>query len=633
MVRLTVKEAAAGDLGRLGFFSSMVTLRRFWLTLATLFFVSSLSSYSFGRDTSTFLTWAERPPMGWNSWDCFATTVTEAQTKAQADILAEKFARYGWEYVVVDIQWYEPAATGYDYRKGAPLVLDDYGRLLPAVNKFPSSEKGTGFASLAGYIHGKGLKFGLHLMRGIPRQAVEQNLPILGTKFHAADIADKVNVCPWNTDMYGVDLTKPGAQDYYNSVFALIASWGVDYVKVDDLSRPYGRNRPEVEAVRRAIDLTGRPIVLSLSPGETDIAFGAHVAEHANAWRISDDFWDQWPELLAQFERLHQWTPFRRLGAWPDADMIPFGVIEMGRKTRFTPAEHFTLMSLWCIARSPLMFGGDLTRLDDFTASFLSNDEALAVNRASANNRQLFRTPDGLIAWVADVPGTPDRYIGVFNTRDPLTLDPAKAAYLSPLVTGEPGRRAVDIQVEVSGAAKLVLVADDGGDGRAWDHAVWAEPTLVFDDGHTMKLTEMNWVRASAGHGEVSREKAPSGKPMKADGVPVSFGIAAHAPSLVEFDLPKGVKRFTARGVLDDAAVAEKKGGTLHFVVYAWPWAPEFSQPGVPVSIKLSDLGFSAPVRVRDLWEHKDLGEMQDNFAPMVEWHGGRLYRISPVGQ
>lgn len=364
-----------------------------------------------------FWSWAPRPPMGWNSWDYFATTITEAQTKAETDVMAEKLRRHGWQYIVVDIQWYEPGATGFEYRKNAPVALDAYGRLIPAVNKFPSSAGGQGFRPLADYVHSRGLKFGIHLMRGIPRRAVEENLSILGTPYHAADIADKVNVCTWNTDMYGVDMSKPGAQAYYDSVFKLIASWGVDFVKVDDLSRPYGRNRPEVEAVRKAIDKTGRKIVLSLSPGATDIAYGEHVAHHANMWRISDDFWDKWSELAAQFERLNQWTKFRRPGAWPDADMIPFGVIAKGRRTHFTPAEQYTLMNLWCIARSPLMFGGDLTKLDPFTTSLLVNDEVLAVDQASENNRQLFRH-DGLVAWVADVPGSGDKYVALFNLRD-----------------------------------------------------------------------------------------------------------------------------------------------------------------------------------------------------------------------
>jgi hypothetical protein len=331
--------------------------------------------------------------------------------------MAEKLARHGYDLVTVDIQWYEPAATGFNYRKGAPLVMDDYGRLLPALNRFPSAAGGAGFRLLADYVHARGLKFGLHLLRGIPRQAVEQNTPILGTEQRAADIADREHVCKWNTDMFGVDMTKPGAQAYYDSVFALVASWNVDFVKVDDLSRPYEQNRPEVEAIRRAIDRTGRPIVLSLSPGETPVAQAEHVAAHANLWRISDDFWDRWPLLLSQFERLRKWAPFIGPGHWPDADMLPLGTLDLGRRTtRFTPAEQRTMMTLWCIARSPLILGADLTKLDDATLALITNDEVLAVDQRSANNRQLFAR-DGFIAWLADVPGSPDKYLALFNTN------------------------------------------------------------------------------------------------------------------------------------------------------------------------------------------------------------------------
>lgn len=83
-----------------------------------------------------------------------------------------------------------------------------------------------------------GLKFGLHLMRGTPRLAVERNLAIPGTPYRAADIADRTNGCYWNPDMCGVDMAKPGAQAYYNSVFDLYASWGLDVIKVDDMSHP-----------------------------------------------------------------------------------------------------------------------------------------------------------------------------------------------------------------------------------------------------------------------------------------------------------------------------------------------------------------------------------------------------------
>ena len=364
-----------------------------------------------------FLLWAQTPPMGWNSWDCFATTVTEAQTKAQADVMAEKLKSHGWQYVVVDIQWYEPDAKSFDYRKDAALTMDEFGRLLPATNRFPSAANGVGFKALADYVHGKGLKFGIHLMRGIPRQAVNNNAKIFGTKFTAADIANRNSICTWNPDMYGVDMSKPGAQEYYDSVFQLIASWGVDFVKVDDLSRPYDKNRSEIEAIRKAIDRTGRPMVLSFSPGETPVPEGAHASQHGNMWRISDDFWDEWRLLNEQFERLRKWSPLIGPGHWPDADMLPLGKVRFGKPTKFTRDEQFTMMTLWSMARSPLIMGGDLTKLDEFTLSLLTNGDVLAVNQRSSGNKQLFNR-DGLIAWIADAPGLKDKYVALFNTRN-----------------------------------------------------------------------------------------------------------------------------------------------------------------------------------------------------------------------
>jgi alpha-galactosidase len=366
-----------------------------------------------------FHAWAPSPPMGWNSWDCFGTTVTEKQTMEQADFMAAKLKAHGWQYIVVDIQWYEPSAKGHDYKPGAKLAMDAHGRLVPAVEKFPSAANDRGFKPLADYVHSRGLKFGIHMMRGIPRQAVKLNTPVLGTSHRASEIANTASVCSWNPDMYGVDLSKPGAQAYYDSVIQLVADWGVDFIKVDDISRPYDAvQRAEIEAIRRAIDKTGRPIVFSLSPGETPLASGGHVGRHANMWRISDDFWDAWPQLLSQFKRLHDWTPHRLPGAWPDADMLPFGRIRFGQPTRFTPDEQYTVMTLWSIARSPLMHGGDMTQTDEFTLSLLTNDEVLAVNQRSTNNHQLFRTEDSLVAWVADAPAKDEKYVALFNTRD-----------------------------------------------------------------------------------------------------------------------------------------------------------------------------------------------------------------------
>ena len=369
-----------------------------------------------------FWSYAPTPPMGWNSWDCWGTGVTEDQTKANANFMADRLLKYGWQYVVVDIQWYEPKASTLEYRKDAKLILDANGRLMPAMNRFPSSADGKGFKPLADHIHKKGLKFGIHLMRGIPRQAVNENLPILGTNLRAKDIANINDTCPWNPDMYGIDMSKPGAQEYYDSVFKLIASWEVDFVKVDDLSRPYGEHHPEIEAVRKAIDRAGRPIVLSMSPGETPLDAAEHASMHANMWRISDDFWDEWRLLKDQFVRCANWAPTTGPGRYPDADMIPFGRVrawqpkDKGGWSRFNRDEQQALMSLWSIAQSPLMFGGHLPATDPYSLSLLTNAEAIKINQQGSKARQLRREGDSVV-WFSEAAGG-GKNVAFFNLSD-----------------------------------------------------------------------------------------------------------------------------------------------------------------------------------------------------------------------
>lgn len=358
---------------------------------------------------------APTPPMGWNSWNSFATTITEAQALETAAIMAEKLLPFGYDVFTVDIQWYEPEARSYTYNTKPVPTLDGYGRVTPALNRFPSAADGAGFAELARQVHALGLKFGIHIMRGIPRLAVERNLPVLGSSARAADIADTSSICSWNPDMYGVDMTKPGAQAYYDSIFALYAEWGVDFIKMDDMSRPYDAHAAEIEAAHHAIARAGRPMLLSLSPGETPLVRAEHVREYAQMWRISDDFWDDWAMLEAQFVRLENWNPWRRPGAWPDADMLPLGRLALGdRDTRFTPAEQKTVMTLWAIARSPLIMGGDLRHLDAATLALLTNREVLAVNQASTDNQPHF-VMDGTRVWTARA-ANGDAYLALFNT-------------------------------------------------------------------------------------------------------------------------------------------------------------------------------------------------------------------------
>jgi hypothetical protein len=313
----------------------------------------------------------------------------------------------------------EPNAKAGGYRENAELVLDEYGRLLPAVNRFPSAANGKGFKPLADYVHKLGLKFGIHIMRGIPRRAVQANLSIFGTNVRAADVANQQNICKWNTDMFGVDMSKPGAQSYYDSIVKLYSDWGVDYIKADDMAAPVFQEQ-EIAALHKAIEKNGRRIVLSLSPGPTKTDHVAALRQNATLWRISNDFWDRWPDLKEQFDYVRSWQQLTGPNAWADADMLPLGRIgvraERGqdRQTRFTKAEQVTLMSLWAIFRSPLMFGGDLPSNDAWTLSLITNREILAVNQDSFNNRELFNRGTQ-IAWIADVPKSKEKYVALFN--------------------------------------------------------------------------------------------------------------------------------------------------------------------------------------------------------------------------
>jgi hypothetical protein len=374
-----------------------------------------------------FHQWAPTPPMGWNSWDCYGPTVTEAEVKMNADYMSKYLKNYGWKYIVVDIRWYVANDKAHGYNEKDPQYsIDKFGRLLPAVSRFPSAINGKGFKPLADYIHSKGLKFGIHVMRGIPVIAVENNLPIKGSTAMAKEVYSVKEQCTWLHDMYTIVSGKKESQEYYNSIFQLYASWGVDFVKVDDLTAPY--HKEEVEMIRNAINTCGRKIVLSTSPGETPIEDAEHVQEHANMWRTVGDFWDNWNQLKEHFAVFERWNKWRSFGAYPDGDMLPLGHIgiraERGnpRMTAFTKDEQYTLMTLMAIFRSPLMFGGNLPDNDSFTLALLTNKNVLYVLNNSKNNRQLFNK-NNQVAWIADDSKTTDKYLAVFNLADSKTMD------------------------------------------------------------------------------------------------------------------------------------------------------------------------------------------------------------------
>ena len=365
---------------------------------------------------------AERPPMGWNSWICFGTSVTEDEVKANADFMAENLKKYGWEYIVIDAGWYAPGMeTLEQYESSTPhQIIDKFGRLIVDTEKFPSAKNGEGLKPLADYLHSRGLKLGIHIMRGIPIQAVEANTPIKGTSYRARDIVNTDSRCKWYFGFYGIDMSKPGAQEYYDSLFELYDSWGIDYVKADDLLSPiYAHD--EIEAITKAARKRKRPFVLSLSPGPAPVENIKHLQSVAQLWRISEDFWDDWEALKEQFPLCRKWQKYICKGHWPDADMLPIGYIKQDYSpditTLFTKDEQVTMLTLWSIFRSPLIIGGEMTKFDDFTMSLLTNEGILKMHRNARHSHQVWRRKmngSEIVLWTAaDAEG--GQYAALFN--------------------------------------------------------------------------------------------------------------------------------------------------------------------------------------------------------------------------
>jgi alpha-galactosidase len=611
--------------------------------IAVLTFNACQTNNPINSDSETkleFHLWAKTPPMGWNSWDCYGPTVVESEVKANADYMAKNLKKYGWEYIVVDIRWYVENDKAGGYNESDPkFVIDEYGRLTPALNRFPSAANGKGFKPLADYIHSKGLKFGIHMMRGIPVIAVNKNTPILGNEAKAQDIYSPEGQCVWLRDMYTIIAGKPGAQEYYNSVFQLYASWGLDFVKVDDLS---GRTK-EIEMVRKAIDNCGRPIVISISPGGDRPETIEFLKNNVNMFRTSNDFWDNWLQLKNQFAILERWIGLGVPGCYPDGDMLPLGKIglraERGepRWSGFTKNEQYTLMTLFSVFRSPLMFGGDLPGNDEFTLSLITNKDVLNVNQNSANGKQLFREND-LIAWTADDPKTGDKYLALFNATDQQSIVPGKAIWKSEQITNDAADQSVDIDIDITGAKKLYLVTSfDDVIGFASHNCDWIEPKLTGPKGE-ISLTEVKWVKASAGRGVPSVNQTRGGGKLTVNGKEYRKGLSANAASIIEYDLPEGVTRFKATAGLDngDSGGFSGQGANPQFVrpnngkflVFTEDPAGQVPADKAEITVKFEQLGLSGTHSIKDLWTGEKLGKFTNEFTRTISRHGAGLYRI-----
>ena len=381
---------------------------------------------------------AQTPPMGWNSWDSYGLRINEQQFRDNVEALATKLKPFGYTYAVIDEGWYMANPEDRPKPELLKYALDDNGRFIPVTTRFPSAlqnGKYIGFEELGKWVHSRGLKFGVHIIRGIPRESVLRNLPIEGTVFKAQDAADQNDACPWDPTSWGIKDNEAG-QAWYDSLLRQYAAWSVDFLKVDCISdHPY---KPiEIRQIALAIQHSGRDIVLSLSPGPTQLEHHAEVAELSQMWRISNDIWDVWDSgsrdypigIKNQFENAARWAQYSKPGNWPDADMLPVGELnpfpDVGhgpRHTRLTPNEQKTQLSLWAMARSPLIVGANLTLLDEDTLRLLGNTDILKIDQTATASRQVLHDAD-LVVWTADLPGN-QHALAAFNLGEkPISLN------------------------------------------------------------------------------------------------------------------------------------------------------------------------------------------------------------------
>lgn len=551
-------------------------------------------------DMATFRTWALTPPMGWNSWDCYFSSVDEKITLQNAQYMADKgLQKYGWEYVVVDIRWYanHPSRGGGWYNQddggwSADCVLDEYGRYLPSPRRFPSAMvdgRNEGFKAMADKIHAMGLKFGIHIMRGMPKFILghESEYKLKGSeKTPWNQVYNSTHPeCGWLADNLTVRNNRFG-QLYYNSIADLYASWGVDFIKVDDMSRPF--HTEEIKMLRKAIDQCGRPIVLSLSPGKTHYQYAGECLDNANMWRMMDDLWDSWSAIDMVFHEADEWSKYARPGNYADCDMLPLGQLAMtlsdpgyaqadkGRWTKLTHDEQYTMMTLWGICHSPLFFGGEMTRNDAFTLSLLTNEDYHRMHKYGQQAHQLYNDEDnGRVAWTSTDPDTGEKYLALFQRDNTSWVVGRKALFRSETVAYTTDGHAVQVDIPwPAGSKTLVLVSDDAGDGNSYDHADWINPTLVLRDGTEVPLTGQYKTRDyTKSYFNRIREdhNVDHGGKMKILGTTYDRGFSMDANAAVFFTIPEGldVVRFKALAGADDSGIGQTGATTsLRFMVF-----------------------------------------------------------------
>ncbi|CAN1312928.1 Alpha-galactosidase mel1 [Linum perenne] len=389
------------------------------------------------------------PPRGWNSYDSYCWTISEQDFLKSAQVIAKYLKHHGYEYVVVDYLWYRRLVPGSYVDALGFDVIDKWGRMVPAPDRWPSANTGKGFVEVADKVHSLGLKFGIHVMRGLSRQAYDANTPILdiatgrayeesGREWRARDIGIKERSCSWMQNGFmSVNTSLPAGRAFLKSLYHQYADWGVDFIKHDCV---FGEdfNLEEIRFVSGVLKQLDRPIIYSLSPGTSVTPVMANELRGlANMYRVTADDWDSWRDVASHFDVSRDFAKAKMVPAqgllgnsWPDLDMLPLGwLTDQGtnlgphRQCNLTLDEQRTQMTLWSMARSPLMFGGDVRKLDMNTYKLITHPTLLEINDYSSNNMEACKVIDPT-RKISHLPrrsrkSSLNRVIGLTSCKDP----------------------------------------------------------------------------------------------------------------------------------------------------------------------------------------------------------------------
>lgn len=359
------------------------------------------------------------PVLGWSTWSFLRKEPTAAKMEAQARALRDSgLQKLGYEYVNLDDFWYQcPGSQG-------PNV-DSYGRWVTDPSRFPPQGDTDGIKVVADYIHSLGMKFGIYVTPGISKQAVSKNTQVKGTSYTAAQIAEpSVTESNYNCKgMVGINYTKPGAQDYINSWADMLASWGVDYIKIDGM---HNKNVPDIKAWSTAIRQSGRPMILDVTQGGYTTAIAPVLMKYANQWEFAPDVecyrcekhdssypLTSWVDVAKRFDYVAEWQPYAGPGGFNDYDSIEVG---NGGNDGLTPDERRTQLSLWGLGASPFILGVDLTHLDPMDLTYLKNAAVLHVDQDAIAAKRIVNNGNQQVFAKTESNG--DVIVGLFNTGE-----------------------------------------------------------------------------------------------------------------------------------------------------------------------------------------------------------------------